>query len=67
MKGDSEWEGELVKGRHSWRNVSSVTVTFDGDKCESAAAQRLAVAPSPTGFTALSSQYLDEELLVFVV
>lgn len=40
LKGDSEWEGEPVKRRHSWRNVSSVTVTFDGDKCESAAAQR---------------------------
>lgn len=47
LKGDSEWEVELVKRRHSWRNVSSVTVTFDGDKCESAAAQRLAGSFGP--------------------
>lgn len=49
-------EEEIVKGGHSWGNVSCVTVTFDGDECESAAvAQCSAVASWPPGLAAFSS------------
>lgn len=50
-------EEEIVRGGHSWRNVSSVTVTFDGDEC----ASFLAAASRPSGFAASASQFPDEE------
>lgn len=46
-----------MRGGHSWRNVSSVTVTFDGDECASC----LAAASRPSGFAASASQFSDEE------
>lgn len=41
LRQDGEREEEVVQGRKSQRNVRCVTVTFDGDKCESAAIQLL--------------------------
>lgn len=40
-------------------------MTFDGDKCERATAQLLAVPLSLPGFPAFSSKYSDEERLMF--
>lgn len=60
-----EREGETVKGGHSWRNVSCVTVTFDGDECESAAAaQCSAVASRPSGFAAFSSDITSNKCFI---
>ena len=38
-----EGEEEISEGRKSWRNVRSLAVTFDGDKCGSAAIQPLSL------------------------
>lgn len=60
-----EREEETVKGGHSWRNVSCVTVTFDGDECESAAvAQCSAVASRPSGFAAFSSDITSNKCFI---
>ncbi len=54
----------MVQGRKGWRNVKSVTVTFDGDKCESAAIQLLSLPLAlPLSF---SLKYLAAEQVMFV-